>query len=207
MKYQGIELNKKANSYSVLNSISIFFALVLIYLIIAFFGSYEIYFSAIQIVLIFGVLFLIFFYLIKSLFMFLTNVYLSIAQTFSLVLKFFRYFDMYTFPFLTKYYPFSLFWQNSFYHVKNKKELFILQNIQKTTHKLGKFFYIKSLYKEIHFYVIRGRFIKTKKRFVVKNVINEIEKDLKIPKNSIYIRKDKDNLIRLLVPNEYNYSY
>lgn len=106
-------------------------------------------------------------------------------------------------PVITKYYPFSLLFQNKLIHYKYTRERNLSDYIEKAMTKNGYPFNVKGVGRDNYFITFHGYFFKgrTKKGDSVLSKI--VESKLKLEKGSIYLRDDDKNRVRIIVPTEY----
>ena len=205
-KSNHISLDRNIKNNTILNCLSIFFSFVIIFCIFIYLENAKTFIPLYQQIIGIIIWTIILADLIKNFFIFIINIYSRIGNFFKKIYTFFANFKENILPFITRYYPFSDFWIDSLFHYNNRKELFVLKQITKTTFKIKKPFIVTNVICDSHFIIVIGQFIKTKKRFLKNKVINNIEDSLNLPKESIYIRKEGLDRLRLLIPREYNLS-
>lgn len=106
-------------------------------------------------------------------------------------------------PVITKYYPFSLLFQNKLIHYKYTKERNLSDYIEKSMTKNGYPFNVKGVERDKYFITFHGLFFKGRTKNGDSVLFKIIESKLKLEKGSIYLRDNDKNMVRIIVPTEY----
>lgn len=106
-------------------------------------------------------------------------------------------------PVITKYYPFSLLFQNKLIHHKYTKERSLSDYIEKTMTKKGYPFNVKGVGRDNYFITFHGYFFKGRTKKGDRVLLKIVESKLKLEKGSIYLRDSDKNRVRIIVPTEY----
>lgn len=102
--------------------------------------------------------------------------------------------------FLTRYYPFSLLFRERIFHYDNRYYKFARKIIEDEMKKDKKPILIDEGDQDGYFYTLIGKFTKAKVIDPDENILHTIESKLRLPKNSIFIRRDDAKTIRFLIP-------
>jgi hypothetical protein len=105
-------------------------------------------------------------------------------------------------PVITKYYPFSLLFQEKLSHYKYHKEKSLADFIENKMKKEKKIFFIIGVTKDRYFITFHGYFLKKQKKSVEKTLLTLVKKRLHLGKASVYIRGIEKNEVRILIPIE-----
>ncbi len=104
--------------------------------------------------------------------------------------------------FLTRFFPFSLIGRDRSFHYAHKDIRKLMGDVTIASRQAGREFIVEAGFKDRYFYTIKGYFINSKKRLSTKSVMRNIEKSLKLPEGSVFVRKWERNKKQFLIPTD-----
>ncbi|KKQ23579.1 MAG: hypothetical protein US40_C0002G0122 [Candidatus Roizmanbacteria bacterium GW2011_GWC2_37_13] len=103
-------------------------------------------------------------------------------------------------PVITRYFPFSLLFKNNFLHYRFRKErafaYYVEREAKRSKHPIHFFFVTSDRYFNNYYYQPKNRKIEETKKILVKI----IEKKLKLEEGSVFVKEEKKQVFRIMIP-------
>lgn len=115
-------------------------------------------------------------------------------------LMLFTYIGVLFFRYLSRYYPFSLFFRNRLFHYQNRDLNQLLILVERASESIGTPFKVMRLDTDQYFYNFIGNFIKCRKKISFEKVLKSISSSLETSQNNLYIRFTNDGLHKIMIP-------